>query len=229
MESRQIGKATRTNTTSPMNGISHCIYSYLLNFITYIPGIYLTVVMAMSALSVVLSVFVLNIHHRGGMIRKPPNWVKRVANRMSKVFCMNVNLIPDPKKIQTQSYVVKQLHGHGDHDTLLNMHNSNGEMTDSHDTLHEKFVDTSESKSPQHGTNRTPKRIKLEKEILDYFNYVMSSNDQAMIEKQTIYEWQEVARVIDKFFFWLFVSISSTMTVFLLIISPMTKHISIEV
>ena len=51
-------------------------------------GIYLTVIMAMSALSVALSVFVLNCHHRGAMMRRPP----RLVRTLSQVTHLLINL-----------------------------------------------------------------------------------------------------------------------------------------
>ena len=73
-----------------------------------------------------------------------------------------------------------------------------------------------------------PRKSIFDREILNYFKHVLTSHDRTMSERQIIHEWQEVARVMDKLFFWMFLSITSISTIALLVISPMTKDIHID-
>jgi hypothetical protein len=69
---------------------------------------------------------------------------------------------------------------------------------------------------------------KIEQEILHYLRAVLEAHERSKVERVAVSEWQEVARVLDKVFFWLFVSITATSTLVLLVISPMTKDVGFE-
>lgn len=48
-------------------------------------GIYLTVVMAITCVSVVMTVIVINFHHRGPIKTRVPNWVRRLLKDCQKL------------------------------------------------------------------------------------------------------------------------------------------------
>lgn len=73
--------------------------------------------------------------------------------------------------------------------------------------------------------NRESKRTMMEAQILHYLKAVLEAYDKGHGERIAILEWQEVARVLDKLFFWLFVVITSLTTVFLLLLSPIAKDV----
>ena len=57
-----------------------------------ISGIYLTIVMALTSMSVIMTVFVLNLHHRGPNKRPVPKWLRHVfLGRMSRYLCLQDN------------------------------------------------------------------------------------------------------------------------------------------
>ncbi|XP_052283564.1 neuronal acetylcholine receptor subunit alpha-10-like [Dreissena polymorpha] len=52
-------------------------------------SIYLTIVMALTSMSVIMTVFVLNLHHRGPNKRAVPRWLKKLLlNGMSRFLCL---------------------------------------------------------------------------------------------------------------------------------------------
>ena len=54
-------------------------------------GVYLTVTMAMTSLSVVFAVFVLHIHHRGSQDVRAPRWLRHFALEVvARALCMTV-------------------------------------------------------------------------------------------------------------------------------------------
>ena len=69
------------------------------------------------------------------------------------------------------------------------------------------------------------RKTHMEAQILYYLRAVLETFDKGQGERIAVLEWQEVARVLDKFFFWLFVLITSLTTVFLLLLSPITKEV----
>ena len=56
-------------------------------------GIYLTIVMAMTSVSVIMTVFVLNLHYRGPNLKPLPQWLRRCfvkgARSREKGLCFN--------------------------------------------------------------------------------------------------------------------------------------------
>ncbi len=65
----------------------------------------------------------------------------------------------------------------------------------------------------------------MEGQILFYLKAVLEAYDKGYGVRTAVLEWQEVARVMDKFFFWVFVLITVMATVFLLLISPIHKNV----
>ncbi|NP_001297423.1 neuronal acetylcholine receptor subunit alpha-10-like precursor [Aplysia californica] len=229
----------------------------------YIPliGIYLTVIMAMSALSVALSVFVLNCHHRGTSMHRPPRLVRGMSIAVAKMFCMrllylnksvNVNnthsfgasdrqtLIDDPHFTPPP----QQSSGIHYQSTLSNNSRNSTQITPTsslHDMTSQPIIDEADNSgrscngsvaagSAHRTTNSGRGRLNstrslMEGQILYYLKSVLEAYDRGHGERTAVLEWQEVARVLDKFFFWLFVAITFMTTVFLLLISPITKHL----
>lgn len=56
----------------------------------YFAGIYLTIVMGLTSMSVIMTVFVLNLHHRGPNKRQVPRWMKdNLVNRLAPYLCLH--------------------------------------------------------------------------------------------------------------------------------------------
>ncbi|CAL1535405.1 unnamed protein product [Lymnaea stagnalis] len=218
----------------------------------YIPliGIYLTVIMAMSALSVALSVFVLNCHHRGTNMRRPPRIVRKLARVFAKCFCMRIMYINSKNANNNNS---RQHYTEDVFDTSTSKHTHFQRMT-AHASKINHFVPKPSSsvtqetfavkvETPEPGCNgsfegstttshpgstrrgRESKKSLMEAQILHYMKAVLEAYDKSHGERTAVLEWQEVARVLDKFFFWIFVVITSLTTVFLLLLSPITKSV----
>ncbi|KAK7011023.1 neuronal acetylcholine receptor subunit alpha-10 [Biomphalaria glabrata] len=217
----------------------------------YIPliGIYLTVIMAMSALSVALSVFVLNCHHRGTNMRRPPKVVRKLAVVFAKAFCMRImhinraNMNNNNSRQHYSEELFQPQSSKNSHFQRMNTHAT----TMSHlvqapgtsfrqeqagvrvSSTHSDCNYSTEGNSlGQPVTNKKPresKRSLMEAQILHYLKAVLEAYDKSHGERTAVLEWQEVARVLDKFFFWVFVVITTLTTIFLLLLSPITKHV----
>jgi len=57
-------------------------------FVCALPGVYLTIVMAMTSVSVVTAVFVLNLHYRGPDRRPVPSWLRPLLARQRTSFAL---------------------------------------------------------------------------------------------------------------------------------------------
>ncbi|XP_076444355.1 neuronal acetylcholine receptor subunit alpha-10-like [Babylonia areolata] len=188
----------------------------------YIPliGIYLTVIMAMSALSVALSVFVLNCHHRGAMLHRPPRLVRILARTAARAMCMHLRYLgragssyPSCRGFSPSSFMSScpsSRHSHRHPACSCSCSTSdNG--------LHEMGGDSSSSSTTS---------ARIEREILHYLRAVLEAHEKSRKEQVAVNEWQEVARVLDKFFFWVFVAVTAISTLVLLVFSPMTKNVT---
>ena len=271
-------------------------------------GIYLTVIMAMSALSVALSVFVLNCHHRGAMLHRPPRLVRLLARGAARVMCMSLRYLRKggapycrgpsfPSSCSSHSHSHGHGHGHGyptsaaptasrvdsglhemgcvaeehasggvhsqqpqysrqGHVTDLGL---NGLIGDSVVWTRSSADMGQTSASNLHSNNlgyfgdgwrgsntggggggggggvgaggggigREVATAKIEREILHYLRAVLEAHERSKAERIAVNEWQEVARVLDTLFFWLFVFITAISTLVLLVFSPMTKDVSV--
>lgn len=195
----------------------------------YIPliGIYLTVIMAMSGMSVVFSVLVLNIHHKGVLSKYPPRILKCVTRVFARVLCMKVQLddTANPASVRRNTYTpVNYTCKSHDNESLL--YNDMQRHTPIHVDLQDSDAidDVMNQNMPQNVSGKS----NFDMEILNYFTQVMASHEQSMVEKQIIHEWREIARVMDKAFFWLFLLVTISSTIVILVISPMTKEINLD-
>ena len=183
--------------------------------------------MAMSALSVMFSVFVLNFHHRGAFTRGPPLWLRSAASCMSHILCSSVNFSPSSNAHAHGHVHPQRIYHHSynqhlpEYDSLLTNEVQNINNLDAQQL--NNIMNSSQQKPADSGEH-----ISMDEEILKYFNAVVAGHEKALAEKRSVHDWQEIARILDKVFFWSFFVITLISSLVLLIISPMTKHIDIE-
>ncbi|KAL4227937.1 hypothetical protein ACF0H5_013376 [Mactra antiquata] len=208
----------------------------------YIPliGVYLTIIMAMSALSVVFSVCVLNFHHKRIGTKPPPYWLKAIATIASHVTCGKIKFSDTrtslPPKISnttnTEHNVTRVDFDNSKYkdetdtesrEQLLDIHSTpmcvenqmNGTCSNRHNNVH---------------TNgRTQQHLPVvETMVLEYVNRLLSKYDRSTDENRFLNDWREIARIFDRVLFVIFglVTVSSTLTI--LVICPFTKAITIE-
>ncbi|CAG5130935.1 unnamed protein product, partial [Candidula unifasciata] len=216
----------------------------------YIPliGIYLTVIMAMSALSVALSVFVLNCHHRGTNLHRPPKVVKMLSLFVARCFCVRLTYLNSNYNANnnsryhwaadtsaTQASTNWHCHSMPPYSLKTRIKRNSTPLTTQTTSIPQTSigpkcngsVDTNAAPQSSSGLrqSRESKRTAMESQILHYLKAVLEAYDKGHGERIAILEWQEVARVLDKLFFWLFVVITSLTTVFLLLLSPIAKDV----
>ena len=185
--------------------------------------------MAMSAMSVMFSVFVLNLHHRGAFTKGPPQWLKSTVVCLSHILCSSVMFNPK-SNAHAHTHIHQQKIYH--HANAYNQHLPEFDSLLKNEIQNINNLDVQQLKHMMTNSNDKPadsgESISMNEEILKYFNTVVDGHEKALAEKRTIHDWQEVARIMDKVFFWTFFVITLISSLVLLIISPMTKHISID-
>ncbi|KAK3602116.1 hypothetical protein CHS0354_023095 [Potamilus streckersoni] len=187
----------------------------------YIPliGIYLTVIMAMTALSVIFSVLVLNIHHRGGFSPGPPPWIKRVAALLAKVVCIRTTFHTD-RYTPVQSYTMCNTIPIPANDNMTNTE-FESERNAMNGVKRDMVIDARQASTRHHICQKTP----IDDEVMRLFNSVVGSHERTLMEQQTAREWQELARIMDRTFLYICVFTTLLSTIILLAIRPMTKYI----
>ena len=65
-------------------------------------------------------------------------------------------------------------------------------------------------------------------EILKYLRFMMQKSDGEDAENDIVDEWKQVALVVDRLFFWLFLLLTILSTILLLVVVPAFKYISEE-
>lgn len=193
--------------------------------------------MAMTSMSVIFSVFVLHIHHRGNLHRRAPSWLRKTALVLSKVVCHRPSPLLSQSKQeflrkqqqQQRSIKMSMRTGYGSFNqgfklsplrnvTLRTMENgeysiqpSNNGESHCHDVKHNGRVAPS-----------------LEEELLAQLQVIVKRYEKEDSEIRVNSEWEDIAIVFDRVLFVFMCSMATTVTLSLLIFKPLTKSVSID-
>ena len=167
--------------------------------------------MGMTSLSIVLTVFVLQLHHVGPHQKPVPQWLKKFTFRfLSRIFCMNSQVrshyrsCQDPKRDETclTTFVESD---HMDHK------NCNGRLTRHPYSLPGDRVDD------------TGDKVVTYDKISNQLKILVSQTDAEEELQLITTEWRLVAQIIDRMLFWLFFIGSFMSSISILVLKPMTK------
>ncbi|KAK3588798.1 hypothetical protein CHS0354_012011 [Potamilus streckersoni] len=171
-------------------------------------GIYLTVTMGMTSLSIILTVFVLQLHHVGPHQRGVPRWLRILSyDIMSNLLCMRPKVNPfmfTYNRIRRDEMTMSSFA-----DTYAdNPPNCNGGVTQSSQHMqHEKIIDIDET----------------QEKITNHLKHLVSKQDYEEHHQDIVNEWRFVATIMDRFLFWIFLLASVLSSVVILVIVPMRK------
>ncbi|XP_052796704.1 neuronal acetylcholine receptor subunit alpha-10-like isoform X2 [Mya arenaria] len=200
-------------------------------------GIYLTVTMGMTSLSIILTVFVLQLHHVGPHQKGVPRWLQVLSyDILSSMLCMRPRLNP---------FIYRTSHQH-DHtfqytepvELVSQPYRTNGVIT--HKTANRaQTVPINQN----HVTSPVTQNVLHNNQFENHFNATMVAPDgegtqnritsslKILMEKQDIEErhqdivneWRFVALIMDRVLFWLFLFAAVISSIVILIIMPMRK------
>ena len=181
-------------------------------------GIYLTCTMAITTLSMVLTVFVLNLHHIQD--RPVPPWAKTLFLRyLARMLCM-CQYIPNPEDEEATTVKEDKKNKYRVTPNSLGkaIGNQIGLLASLNGTLGMGDQENRDSSSTQqldhHGSNYT-----------SHYTFAEESRREKDFhkrkEEQYAKDWKHLAEVVDRMFFWLFLSAIIITT--LLLFHPLTK------
>uniref|UniRef100_A0A1I8AR31 Neur_chan_LBD domain-containing protein n=1 Tax=Steinernema glaseri TaxID=37863 RepID=A0A1I8AR31_9BILA len=232
-------------------------------------GIYLTVVMSMTSVSVVMTVMVLNFHHRGPFNKPVPDWVRVfILEKLRRILFMKLpytgygdsvtSAISATGLMQKMSLRLaiddmlgNEIFGNSDvggppsnDSTVTYGNNHTNHVGNNHymalsnnnyqppeeDLLNHQLIDET-SLDGQGKTAQQRKKKRRSKEM----NTKLFKTLEMLIRRQEIEdqcnalanEWRQVAQVIDRLLFWVFLVATVFITLLLLIIIP-TVHRAME-
>lgn len=217
--------------------------------ITYVIGIYLTVSMAVASVSVILTVVVLKLHHCAPNQPRVPRWVRTfVLGYLAKV--VQCSFIPkstcrrrrrntemsdvdshDPRDIESK--LLKEIEAFATQSNGTKSKVSSGftnfsqrDRNNSKVNLELKTYSMSEASSMGDddilGNTHSDKTMD---DILKYLKVLVVKSDAEDAEMEVVEEWKQVALVIDRLFFWMFLVITVVSSVIILVIVPSFKYI----
>ncbi|CAJ0954853.1 unnamed protein product, partial [Mesorhabditis belari] len=214
-------------------------------------GVYLTVVMGMTSVSVVMTVLVLNFHHRGPFHDPVPRWARvLVLDKLRRFLRMKLphTGYGDATRATTASgttgmmrrlsvrLAMNELKGEvvsevaGESNYLLHRY-LNTEIPNGHaKTATERQINGEVIKDGQEPRNgAVPKSAARNS---DELNEKLLKALQILIKRQQLEddgqvlanEWRQVAQVIDRLLFWIFLIATTAITTTLLIIIPSVHY-----
>lgn len=174
-------------------------------------GIYLTCVITISAISVVLTVTMMNLYYRGPFNKAVPGWLRCFALR----FLRRLLCLPPPREMretgewedldQMKSILIVNTEADG----------SNPSTTQAPDTYRPL---------KQTNTNHQSTTTQLQQTLLGLMNGMKERHriDDAL--EKINYEWRMIAEVLDRLLFWIFLVLTVALTLVLLFIIPLYRR-----
>lgn len=213
-----------------------------MNYVTYcilFSGIYLTIVMTLTSVSVIMTVFVLNLHHRGPNRNAVPSWLRNVLlGPLQDILCVgksdtlptmhqgsrflrNMSLRATLENIAQELQNEAQLENGVMADTIV----TDGQGT----TLHNetrcdvRLLPNDTHQRARRGLQIKNLHTKSHEEIVRNLQSILNKHEKEDRDYEIIQEWRQVAQVVDRILFWIFLFGTLSSTIIILVIAPAIK------
>ncbi|CAN7992835.1 unnamed protein product, partial [Ixodes hexagonus] len=203
-------------------------------------GIYLTAVMAITSISVVMTVIVLNFHYRGPSRKEAPYWLRQlVLNRSLTTCCVK------RRKKQTRDYLCPD-------SAYLRDQDADGRPLDAFRLTVESLTPDERSKvelveiSSNESTSNVPEPTRnnssstarhrrcraaagsstrrVQEEVLRTLRYLLEKQEREDRTTRTVNEWRQMALVIDRVLFWIFLVMTVMSSLTFLVFIPIQRR-----
>jgi nicotinic acetylcholine receptor len=221
-----------TSDSIPLIGKLFSLTKYLIKFSSFFKGIYFTLVMSLTSLSVLLAVVLLNIHLYGSALKPVPPRLRYI------LFCHVAPFLRVKLHRGTRSENQKQ-HRHSsaitprrattiynavflnENDILSNGQQSQQNHTFQSTTINENNLnsDSSSISNIQSSSNSLGEC----KRLLTELNRLILRPTDLHEEEMIVRDWQNVALVMDRCLFFLYIFLTTVLTIGTLIIAPLLK------
>lgn len=162
--------------------------------------------MGMTSLSIILVVFVLQLHHVSPHQRPVPKWLRFICvELLARMMCMRTSQLPVPYSRdfrRDDMYLTTFFEN-------VDGNNCNGNLPQNTHNYHQKLVDV--------------EREATHKRITKHLKVLVEKQDFEDHHQDIVHEWRFVALVMDRILFWVFLLASLISSVVILVIEPMRK------
>lgn len=201
-------------------------------------SIYLTIVMSLTSVSVIMTVLVLNLHHRGPSKHGVPLWMRKVfLEKLSHFFCVSNEpsyshcysedgyFIRNVSLKLTLENIAQELQNEIQMDnkipdtvTVVECHGTR--IAERSECIHNTHQNENNLKHP----DRTSwSHARTNEEILKALRRIIEKHEREDKDYEMMQEWRRVAQVVDRILFWIFLLGTSVSTLAVLVISPLTR------
>nr|XP_011439437.1 neuronal acetylcholine receptor subunit alpha-10 [Crassostrea gigas] len=202
-------------------------------------SIYLTIVMSLTSVSVIMTVFVLNLHHRGPSRNAVPAWIRGILlGPIQSILCVGKNdRIPTGRQgsrfLRTMSLratlenIAQELQNEAqlENGVMADTIVTDGQGT----TLHNetrcdvRLLPNDNHQRPRRGIQVKNLHTKSHEEIVRNLQSILDKHEKEDRDYEIIQEWRKVAQVVDRILFWIFLFGTLSSTLIILVITPAVK------
>lgn len=179
-------------------------------------GIYLTVTMGMTSLSIILTVFVLQLHHVGPHQRPVPRWLRFLCvDILARFMCMRQSQIPQPFVDEFRK-----------DDMCLTTFFENVENGNTAGTCNGNIQQNSNNTINNYQNDKyhiEMERDKTHQKITNHLKLLVEKQDYEENHQGIVHEWQFVAHVMDRVLFWIFLFAAVLSSILILVVQPLMK------
>ena len=183
--------------------------------------------MGMTSLSIILTVFVLQLHHVGPHQRGVPRWLQIFSyDILASVLCLR------PKVHPFQYHAVKTHINNisfSPYVDSLDSNNCNGVIIH-RTTNHTQALNSNNTSHVQHpydshfnGTLSDTEMAETQDKITNSLKLLVEKQDLEERHQDIVNEWRFVALIMDRFLFWLFLFAAVFSSIIILVVMPMNK------
>ena len=170
----------------------------------------------MTSLSIILTVFVLQIHHVGPHQRAVPRWLRFLCVRiLAQMMCMKVPKLPH----------VYRNYFHNDEVCLTSFVDSveTGSGTTCNGNIHQNSTNTQALKNYKNEMYNDVERDATHQKITNHLKVLVEKQDYEENHQTIVHEWQFVAHVMDRILFWIFLFAAIMSSLVILVVQPLRK------
>ena len=192
-------------------------------FVCYplLSGIYLMVVLSMSCLSILFSVYILSLHHQRGKPRRCPKTIKYViCSIIAPALCLKLrssgHMTSNKRKGSTRNpKKEKETSQHDQHEVIDLMN-----MSDS-DKLKEEYMKMLNADNKLNDIDPILKHYRdKESSVNELIVWLHTKQRSESIEDESFQEWRDIAFVLDRLLFVVFLFVTVISTAYILSLRP---------
>jgi nicotinic acetylcholine receptor len=172
-------------------------------------GVYLAVVMFLTSLSIVLTIFILEVHHA---TQYAPHCPQRLYSCLAKTIAPRIglrDLVARFETSQNNASILSQM-------TTYDLMDSEGGAANAAANEHDGLLLHDGAGSGSHQSRKT-KLLMHKKLLADYEHMVREIRN----------EWKLMALIVDRVLFWVFMVLTGVSSILLLVVIPLLKNMNL--